>query len=302
MPDHPVEVWLVCADLAAPVLSHLESVLDDAERARAAALTLPADRRRFVAAHAAMRCIVAARLGVAPGSVRWRRGEHGKPEVVGGPPVNMSRSGGLAAVAVGTDRPVGVDVQESVAGWDPVRTAARYFAADEAAYVARADSRDRFLRLWVRKEAYVKALGGRLWPSLAVPVGGDVAPGPVRITDLPAPAGFRAAVAVVGDRPYRTVVRRWAGATIPAVDRVAVELAGMLAAVTGEQAPITADTRLEQDLRLESIEVAELAGRVRQRWGADVDLAAFYADLEIDQIIGLTVGDLAFYVASRVGD
>jgi acyl carrier protein len=70
--------------------------------------------------------------------------------------------------------------------------------------------------------------------------------------------------------------------------------------VMGEHVPITASSRLEHDLRLESIEVVALADRMRERWGEGVDLAAFYAGLDINQIIALTVGDIAFYVSRQV--
>ncbi len=293
-----VEVWLVRTDLPARRIAQLEPVLDGVELARADALRWAPDRRRFVAAHGALRHIVAVRLGINPEQVRWRRGPHGKPELVDGPQVNLSHSGGLAMVAVGGERPLGVDVEELSARLRPVPMAARFYPPEEAAYVAEADSLDRFVRLWVRKEACAKAAGGRLGSWLGRPVRQDVVPGPFRLTDLPAPAGFRAAVAVAGDGPYRMAVRRWAGATIPAVDAVATELAAMLTAVTGERSPIVASTRLEQDLRLESIEVAALAERVHERWG--VDLAAFYAGLELDEIISLTVGDLAFHVSAQV--
>lgn len=74
----------------------------------------------------------------------------------------------------------------------------------------------------------------------------------------------------------------------------------MLTAVMGEQPPITESTRLEHDLRLESVELAALGERMRERWGDGADLAAFCAGLDIDDLIGLTVGDLAAYVQSRV--
>lgn len=286
-------------NLPAPMVSRLESVLDDVERARAGCLRWHADRRQYVVAHAAARHVVAQRLGIAPERVRWRRGPHGKPELDGGPQVNLSRSGDLAAVAVCDERPVGVDVQVSATRLHPARLAARFYPADEAAYVAEAESADRFLRLWVRKEACAKAAGDRLLPWLSLPVREDRVPGPFLVADLPAPAGYHAAVALAGHGPYRTEIRRWAGATIPAVDRVVIELAGMLVAITGEQTAIAASTRLEQDLGLESIEVAALAQRVRERWGAGVDLAAFYAGLDLDEIIGLTVGDLALHVSAH---
>ena len=89
--------------------------------------------------------------------------------------------------------------------------------------------------------------------------------------------------------------------TLPFVDVLVAELAAILTAVMGEEPPITASTRLEFDLRLESFEMVALGERMRERWGDGADLATFCADLDIDQLIDLTVGDLASYVASRSG-
>jgi acyl carrier protein len=71
-------------------------------------------------------------------------------------------------------------------------------------------------------------------------------------------------------------------------------LAGVVAAiraVTGlEQVDPTA--RLEGDLQLESVDLVALDGLLQQRYGAGVDLLGFVSDLDIDQLIGLTVSDV----------
>jgi acyl carrier protein len=89
----------------------------------------------------------------------------------------------------------------------------------------------------------------------------------------------------------------------PADTRLLAELADMLLDVTGEDeswtARITAATRLEGDLQLESVELAALGELLRSRYGDGVDLPAFFAELDIDQIIGLTVGDVLAYLAPR---
>jgi acyl carrier protein len=81
------------------------------------------------------------------------------------------------------------------------------------------------------------------------------------------------------------------------------ELVAMLLDVTGEDdgwaAGITPATRLEGDLQLESIELVALGELLRSRYGEGVDLAAFVAGLDIDQIIGLTVGDVLAYAVPR---
>ena len=78
------------------------------------------------------------------------------------------------------------------------------------------------------------------------------------------------------------------------------EVAEALAAVTGDESllstGINAATRLEGDLRLDSLDLAALSELLRARHGAAVDLAGYVAGLDIDQIIGLTVADVAAYV------
>ncbi|MBV9446262.1 MAG: acyl carrier protein [Streptosporangiaceae bacterium] len=88
--------------------------------------------------------------------------------------------------------------------------------------------------------------------------------------------------------------------TAPADDTALADMAGALAAATGDDsllsAGITATTRLEGDLYLDSLDVAALGAVLRDRFGTTVDLAGYVAGLDIDQIIALTVGDIAAYV------
>ncbi len=64
----------------------------------------------------------------------------------------------------------------------------------------------------------------------------------------------------------------------------------------GEDFEITSDTTFFGDLELESIDLVVLAGQVEARYGSQVNIAEFIAALELDQIIGLTVGRLVDYV------
>jgi 4'-phosphopantetheinyl transferase len=202
-----VELWLIDTTAQSP------GPLDDDETARLARIGDPADRRRFAAAHGALRRIVAERLGVAGPEVRWRRGPNGKPAVDGHHlQVNLTHSGDLAMVAVAGERPVGVDLQEIVAGLDVVAMAARFYPPDEAELVA-AGGHERFAQLWTRKEAVVKAAGDRLTRGLALPVAGEPPPA-VRydgmtytVADVAAPEGFRAAVAAAGPEPFTIRMR-----------------------------------------------------------------------------------------------
>ncbi|BCB74353.1 hypothetical protein GCM10022251_72560 [Phytohabitans flavus] len=73
------------------------------------------------------------------------------------------------------------------------------------------------------------------------------------------------------------------------------ELTGLLRDATGEDErwaeAVTPQSRLEDDLRLESVELAALGEALRARYG--VDLPAYLAGLDLDELIDLTVGDLA---------
>jgi acyl carrier protein len=65
----------------------------------------------------------------------------------------------------------------------------------------------------------------------------------------------------------------------------------------GEPAtPITPQLRLEGDLRLESVDLLALGEALRDRYGDRIDFCAHVAELDLDGIIGLTVGDVAAYV------
>jgi hypothetical protein len=88
----------------------------------------------------------------------------------------------------------------------------------------------------------------------------------------------------------------------PDEQRLLAEVVAILAQVAGESAEWLAQvgpaSRLEGDLYLNSLEVAALGGLLHAAHGDRVDLPAYLAGLDIDQIIALTVGDLLAYVAA----
>jgi acyl carrier protein len=91
----------------------------------------------------------------------------------------------------------------------------------------------------------------------------------------------------------------------PTEQEVLAELAGMLAAVLAEygldQSEVTMDSRFTDDLELESVDLVTLAAQLTERWGEGVNFADFIAGMELDEIIDLTVGQLARYVVDRLG-
>ncbi len=224
-------VWIVPVDLPPEVVARCQDVLDDSERARAAAFRNQRDRKQYAVAHGALRILAARELQVTPSALRWDPGPYGKPELAdpwSGLSVSLSHSADLVAVAVAAGRAVGIDIQHLVPRLDVVAMSARFYPPAEAAYVAAgrdASARtERFTRLWSRKEAVVKAAGGRLWPNLGVAVLGRGVvrcaepPGAYRVADVRAPAGFRAAVALAGAAPFVAQAMAWPSeGAVPAV-------------------------------------------------------------------------------------
>jgi 4'-phosphopantetheinyl transferase len=112
--------------------------------------------------------------GADPAEVRIARTGGGKPylERPAGSDVrfSVSHSGELAVIAVARGRAVGVDVQAAREVPRAQAIADRRFMPSEATRLRALPGRERralFHRLWVRKEAYLKATGAGLAGSLA---------------------------------------------------------------------------------------------------------------------------------------
>ncbi len=201
------EVWLVRAAAAA----ELPDVLGAAERERAAALRRPQDRAVYEASHRALRVLAAARLGLDPAALAFRRercpgcgGPHGRPALAGHPELqfSLSHSGGLALVAFAAV-PVGVDL-EAVPAPAAVHDVAAALHPQERAELGQLPPAARpsaFARCWTRKEAYLKGTGegiaGAAFAATVVGTGEHPCPVPGwTLTDLRVDEGHAAALAV----------------------------------------------------------------------------------------------------------
>jgi acyl carrier protein len=60
--------------------------------------------------------------------------------------------------------------------------------------------------------------------------------------------------------------------------------------------PIDAQTRFHDDLELESIEFVKIADAVQARFGKTLDIAGFLSGRSIQELITLSVGDLAGFI------
>ncbi|GGU19204.1 4'-phosphopantetheinyl transferase family protein [Nocardioides albus] len=182
-------------------------MLTAAERARHQRLVVEADREAYAAAHVLVRECAAELLGLAREEIvieqrcaRCGSTEHGVPSVAGPTgaaiQVSLSHTRGLVG-AVASTRRCGVDVEKVSRGPD------RALSRCEAAWVAgQPDPAYAFTRLWVRKEALVKAGRGSMAAAQRLDVLAEEGPidqfGDVRIAQWEAP-GFLGAVAICAD-------------------------------------------------------------------------------------------------------
>ncbi|MFJ1593066.1 4'-phosphopantetheinyl transferase family protein [Kitasatospora albolonga] len=198
----------------------LRTLLDDRERARADRLRHPAARSLYVGAHALARTVIAAQLGIPARGLKLTveckhcgDGTHGKPRPPAPLRLSLSHSGARVIVALAHSTDIGVDVEE-VAPHAP-ETVEKALAPPERASLATLPAAERtagFIRYWTRKEALLKATGDGLAvpPALLHVTAPDTAPRllawsgpgrprlPLRLYDLDAGAGHRAALASVG--------------------------------------------------------------------------------------------------------
>jgi 4'-phosphopantetheinyl transferase len=189
------------------------SVLDAREKRRAERLHSDLDRRRFVAAHTALRRELGERLETDPATLEFSRepcsqcgGLHGRPTVLrpggslarrAGLHFSLSHSGGQALLAIAST-PVGVDIealpdasmcQQLTALLHPREQASILSAPTEA-------QRTLFTRLWCRKEAYLKGLGVGLEHDSTEGYLSSLERTPGwHVTNIDAPVGFAGAVA-----------------------------------------------------------------------------------------------------------
>ncbi len=208
-------LWLVHLWAPPAVEARLVARLEPAARERIARLMFPALRMRQAVAHVALRTVASRQLGVPFASLRWGAGRYGKPFLEGAElELNMTHSGDWAMIAVGPRYPVGVDLEAIVperAGPSMVRAVTS--SAERAAF-ARLPAHEHaiaFFRLWVRKEAVIKAFGTGLSRELStidVPLDAAAAPDGLVLRpspepglrwwlwDVPAPLGYLAALVV----------------------------------------------------------------------------------------------------------
>ncbi|PYV15626.1 MAG: hypothetical protein DMG21_14380 [Acidobacteria bacterium] len=158
-----LDIWYVDLDVSAGALSCFRHWLSDDELAKAERFHSDLDRARYIVGRAALRRVLADRLGCSPAAIRFSYGRNGKPMLEGGRghvEFNLAHCGGDAVIALAGSAAIGVDI-ELLRPIPDVESLARLVFSDvERRELEHAqDPVLAFLNGWTRKEAYVKALG-----------------------------------------------------------------------------------------------------------------------------------------------
>jgi 4'-phosphopantetheinyl transferase len=149
-------------------------LLSDAEREHLRGIAGPLWQREHAAGRALARRVVGQIAGIRPRLVQLGIDERGRPYVdwratPGCPPgldVNVSHSGGLVALAVGTGVRVGVDLERHTPRPAADALARRYFSSAEYERLKRTPQRaylQAWYRIWTTREAHAKAVGVGVW-------------------------------------------------------------------------------------------------------------------------------------------
>ena len=183
-------------------------LLDDAERARAARFATADARSRFARVRSALRAEIARRLTVDPRDLRFTYGRSGKPALA--PPFDrqhlefsVTHSDRLALLAFADAVAVGADLERVRPLRDGHAIAKRVLSHQDNARLASltgAAWSETFFRLWTRREALVKCVGG----TVLAPAPDEAA---FATAEVAVPPGYAAAVCaassalVVVERP-----------------------------------------------------------------------------------------------------
>lgn len=141
------------------------AMLSDDEWLRARRFAFERDRRRYLAAHAALRQLLSQHTDVPGALLTFAHGKFGKPSLegqAGSMRFNLTHSGPVALIAFHPLAEIGVDVEQIRPLPDAIMLAEAHFSQEERESLARLhdEERDRgFLRCWTRKEACIKAAG-----------------------------------------------------------------------------------------------------------------------------------------------
>lgn len=162
-----VHIWSFSLD--DPALD-LPELLSDDELSRYSRINHYRGRTDFLRTRTFLRMILASYLDCTGADISFSYNENGKPELTADTLVrlrfNLSHSGYYCLLAVTVEDDIGVDIERFHAGRDHAALARRFFTDTEHHLLGNNMNEMLFYRMWVLKEASVKARGMKLLAGL----------------------------------------------------------------------------------------------------------------------------------------
>lgn len=183
--EDSIHVWRAYLPEDRPYLTFFMNTLSPDEQARADRFRRSKDRISFALTRGILRCVLSRYLGSSPEKIRFDYTSFGKPRLCANPEesrlnFNLSHSNQWIVLAVGKSRKIGIDVEHIRDNLDYASIARRFFSPQEVDFIESAPKvrkQGLFYEIWVRKEAYLKALGKGLSMPLSeftVPLGSSI--------------------------------------------------------------------------------------------------------------------------------
>ncbi len=162
-PDqNTLHLWIVNTDSFPPPIDSLSTE----EKNQLNTLTDPKEKSRFLSRRTILRSLFSHYLAIPAQKIAFQKGKNGKPFVEKSPlQFSLSHSREWLAIAFSLKDPIGVDIEIVRSLGETELELLHCFSLEEQAYVKQGledEKAIRFLEIWNRKEACLKALGLRM--------------------------------------------------------------------------------------------------------------------------------------------
>lgn len=167
--SNEVHIWRITLPLSPGIQDKLEANLSETEIHRMNLFRFLPDRNRFKVARGGLREILASYLDCSAKELNFHYSEYGKPFLNlkdQNLHFNVSHSNNMILYAVSSQSPLGIDVEYCQQNIDFLNIAKEFCSEQECQQLLKHPLPQRmrtFYHYWVRKEAFVKALGQGLY-------------------------------------------------------------------------------------------------------------------------------------------
>lgn len=148
----------------AGLLAAYHRLLNSEERQQEQRFHFARDRQQYLVTRALTRSVLSYYAPVAPQDWRFRKLEHGRPQIInpqaGDLVFNLSHTAGLIVLGITRGGELGVDTENIIERSPPLEISRRYFSPRETGdllALPQALQAERFFHYWTLKESYIKA-------------------------------------------------------------------------------------------------------------------------------------------------